>query len=77
MLGIAGDLEKEKQKSGDDEKNEPDGNAGEFGGDGEPHRLMLLHHRIIPFAQQLRRLRLPPPHDPQQAQQLKELRNAR
>ena len=33
-MGIASDLEKEQQKSGYDEKKEPDGNSCEFGRDG-------------------------------------------
>jgi len=34
MIGVAGDLKKEEEEAGADEEKEPDGNAGEFGGDG-------------------------------------------
>jgi len=40
-VGVAGDFEKEEEEAGGDEEKEPDGNAGEFCGDGAHERAFI------------------------------------
>jgi hypothetical protein len=52
--GVAGDLEEEEKEAGGYEENEPDGDAGEFGGNSGAHELEL---NVTSSAYQLPRIK--------------------